>query len=411
MKRLNRNMLLAASAAFIAGNLYLTYKEDSKVERTQPITSWKTASNQDVVESFRTTGVITPAEEYPVYFNKEQGTFQKFLVKEGQPVSPGTPLFEYSSSDLEQKVMELEAEKSKTQQQIQLMNKQISQLQSILSELEREDSKDAKDKKEERNKDARVTTENEIIDQETEKFKLEEELRKYDKLIAEYESSKSNLIVKSEVEGFVKSIDQNLNNPLISIRSRNPAIQGVFDEKQMKKVTEGLKIHAAVDPFPPAFNGSITDIHEFPEEEPSVKRKSLYPFTAQLEQNGFEEELSQLLPGMKANVTVVTKEALQAVTVPKSSVETSGKRSYVYVLNTKGDIEKRSVTPGLLVKDVQEIQSGLAAGEKIVTNPDKLLAEHASFITPIQQEKLAKKDLQQLSKKEKIKFILMGVLS
>ncbi|KAB7706626.1 hypothetical protein F9802_10540 [Bacillus aerolatus] len=417
MKRVKKKVWLTAGALLIAGNLYLTFKEDSKTDRSQWITEWKPSAKDDVVETFQTTGVITPADEKPIYFDKDEGTFLRFLVEKGQEIGAGTPLFEYSSANLEREVERLQAEKTQIEKQIQLVDGQISKLNSILSKIEKEekeandDDNDSKDTKKETSSAAKVTVENEIIDQETEKLKLEEEIRKYDTLISQAESKKNNLIVKSETEGIVKELNTKLSNPIMTIRSPEAAVQGVFNEQQLNKVTDGLTIYASVDPLPVTFKGEISSVEKFPEQEPSVKRKSLYPFIAQLDKNNMEDAADQLLPGMKANVTVVTREALQAVTIPASTLMKSGKKSYVFVLNTKGQIEKRAVKKGLLVDGIQEIKSGLKAGEKVVAEPAKLIIHQGEFVSPADYKAVTKKQLQQMTKKERAKFILMGLLS
>ncbi|KIL76401.1 efflux RND transporter periplasmic adaptor subunit [Bacillus badius] len=411
MKQVKKSVWLTASALIVAGNLYLTFKEDSKADRSQWLSEWNQSAKDDVVETFQTTGVITPADEYPVYFDKNEGTFLKFLVEKGQKVDAGTPLFEYSSSGIEQEIKELEAEKTQTEKQIQLIDGQISKLNSILNKLEREEKDRDNEKDNKKDSAAKVTVEKDIIDQETEKEKLEEEIRKYETLISQAESKKSNLVVRSEKEGIVKKLNSELNNPIITIRSPEAAIQGVFNEQQMNQVKEGLAIHASVDPLPVTFHGEISSIERFPEQEPSVKRKSLYPFTAQLDKSNMDEAADQLLPGMKANVTVVTKEALQAVTVPASTLMKSGSKTYVFVLNKKGKIEKRAVKKGLAVDGIQEIKSGLKAGEKVVANPDELVIEKGAFITPADYTAIKKEQFQKLSKTERLKLLIMGILS
>ncbi|OZI13546.1 hypothetical protein CEW92_01590 [Bacillaceae bacterium SAS-127] len=414
MKRLKRNAFIIGSILFIAGNLYLTFKEDSKAERTQWVTKWNSSTVKDVTESFQTAGVITTAEVTPVYFNRDQGSFQKFLVEEGQVIDAGDPLFEYSSVDLERQLTKLEAEKAEAQQKIGFVEQQISQFAGILNNLEREtrrtNNTDKDNKDEDSDLSAITMMEKEIIEQETEKKNLEEEVRKYEKLISQLESNKSSLVVKSEVEGIVKHIDEQLNNPLITLHSPNPAVQGLLTEQQMRKASEGLQIKAAVAPQSLQLEGSISSLQKFPKKEPSVNQKSLYPFTAQLNQTG-DAQTTDLLPGMKSNVTIITNEALQAITVPKSSVVKTKKKSYVYVLNKKGLIEKRNIQTGLLVNGVQEVQSGLQKNEIIITDPSKLQTTKAHFTTPVQKDLLKKKPFKQLSTKERIKFILMGALS
>lgn len=425
MKRIRTSVWLTAGALVVAGNLYLTLKEDSKADRSQWLTSWTQAAEGDVVETFQTTGVLVPAEEYPVYFDSSKGTFLRFLVEEGQEVDAGTPLFEYSSAPLDREVKELEAEKAQIETKIRLADEQISQLQSKLSSLESDedrdsystDSYDAETNSESIEiqipKDyetAKAVIENEILEQQTTKRELEEQANQVDTRIKDTKSQKSELIVKSETEGIVKELNKTLGNPIITLRSKQAAVQGSFDEQQMSEVQEELAIRASVDQVPGTLEGKITNIEKYPAQGPSVQRQSLYPFIAQLDENSIEGN-KQLLPGMKANVTVITDEALQAVTVPVTALLKSGDESYVYVLNDKARLERRAVEPGLLVDGLQEITSGLEAGEEVVSDPEKLMAEHGFFVTPVDYQAIDKSEYDNMTAKEKFKFILMGLFS
>ncbi|OLN24074.1 hypothetical protein BTO30_01245 [Domibacillus antri] len=416
MKRIKKRVCLAASTVVIAGNLYLIFKEDSKAARTEWLTEWDRAATGDVIQSFSAEGVVVPSTEYPVYFDSSIGSLQQVLVEEGDAVETGTPLFEYSSSKIDEEIDDLNAEKEQTEQQISLIDNQISQLRILLSQAENEEngsqalsdtSADNGDITVIPSGDASTTIEKEILQQETEKQKLQEAVKKYDRLIASQEARKNDLIVQSTSEGYVKKIDTSLNNPLLIINSSIPAIEGVFDEKQVQQAAAGDRVEVSVDTTAEQFEGSLGTVSQFPEEEPSVKRKSLYPFSAQL--NGMQS--ADLYPGLKAHVKVVTNEAPEAVTIPGTAILKKNNKTYAVIMNKNGSLERRAIETGLTVDGVFEVTGGVMSGEAIVINPHELLMKRGPFITPINADHIKKKTFNELSRTEKVKYILIGVLS
>ncbi len=419
MKKIRKQVWLAASAVVIAGNLYLTFKEDSKADRTEWLHGWDRASTGDVIQSFSTEGVVVPSDEYPIYFDESIGSLKQVLVKEGDAIQPGTSLFEYSSTDIDEEIDRLTVEKEQTQQQISLIDNQLSQLRVLLSQAERKENNRQTSTNTNStidrdsnttiisSGDASTTIENEILQQETEKQKLREETKKYDKLISSQEAKKSNLIVKSTNEGYVKKVDSSLNNPLLIINSSVPAVEGVFDEKQVQKAATSQRVEVTVDTTAEQFDGSLAIVSQYPEEEPSVKRQSLYPFSAQL--SGIES--SDLYPGLKANVNVVTAEALEAVTIPGTSILKSNQKTYAVIMNTQGKLERRLIETDLTVDGVFQVTDGVESGEAIVINPHELVMKRGPFITPINADHVKKKTFNDLSRTDKMKYILIGVLS
>lgn len=416
MKKIKKQVWLAASTVVIAGNLYLIFKEDSKAARTEWLTEWDRSEMGDVVESFSAEGVVVPSDEYPVYFDSSRGSLEQVLVKEGDAIQPGTSLFEYSSSEVDDEIARLTAEKDEAQQQISLIDNQISQLRVLLSQAESEESSNLEvsssgDDEDSttviQSGDASTSIEKDILQQETEKQKLQEQVKKFDTLIAAQEAKKSDLVVKSANEGYVKEIDTSLNNPILTISSSVPAVQGVFDEKQVALAEAGQRVEVTVDTTLEQFGGSLGTVSTYPEEEPTVKQKSLYPFSAQL--SGVEA--GSLYAGLKANVQVVTEEQPDVVTIPNTAILTKNKKTYVVVATDRGRLERRQIETGLHVDGVYQVVSGVEDGEVIVIDPYSLVMKHGPFITPINADHVKKKPWSELSRTEKMKYALMGFLS
>lgn len=414
MKRIKRSVLLTAGAAAIAGNVYLIVKDDSKAVRTEWLDEWDRAKIADVVQSFSAEGVIVPSDEYPIYFDSSKGSLEEVLVKEGDAIQPGTDLFRYSPEDVDDEIARLTAEKKEAEQTISLIDNQLSQLRILLSQAEQEEnlnltapSTDNDETTVIQSGDASTSLEQEILEKETEKQKLQEEVKKYDSLLAAQESKKDGLTVKSTHEGYVKSIDTTLSNPLIVINSSVPAVQGVFTEKQVAKAAVNQRVEVTVDTTLDQFDGTLGAVNTYPEEAPTVKQDSLYPFSAQLS----GAETADLFPGLKANVKVVTAEQLDAVTVPHTAFLKRGDKLYVVVMDANGQLQRREVEAGLHADGTYQIASGVEDNELIVINPNELVVKSGSFITPVDLENIKKKPWATMTHTEKVKYALMGFLS
>lgn len=404
MRKKERTIIIAVlCACFIAGNLFLLFKKDSKIEKTQWVDQWARVKTGNLAKTLNTAGVITPQDEYPIYFDPSLGTFNKFLVEKGDKVSPGTPLFQYSPSEIEDERAKWMAEKEQSEREIQLVTEEVQKLENIQSSLKNSRSEDQTPS------DAEITVKNQILDQQTEIGKLQEEVKKYDSLIRQLDEKKQQLTVKSPYGGYVEKINDDLNNPIVTIRSLKPAVLGVLNEKQREKVKEGLKVKVSVDTKKKQYTGKIIKVDSYPQDDPSVNKESYYPFKAQL--SNAKDSNEPLLPGSKANITITTKESLSALVVPSSSVYKDQKKDYVLVLNNNGIVEKREISKGIHVGQKQEIVRGVKPGEAILPHPREIQKANSPFVTPLKFSDTNKKAIQNVRKKEMLTYFMLGVLS
>ena len=202
-----RTAILALTGAlFISGNVFLTLSNDSKVKRTSYITEWKEATTETLTETLQTAGVVIPAEEHPVYFNSEQGGFQQFLVKKGDPVTAGTQLFEYLSDQAPIERERLQTEISQMNREVALIEDQIDQLEYLqtVSASTATDSipvsGDGVLTGVQSGTLVEVTLAKEIYDKERDIRQLEAEIEVYEDSLATL-SDTSELEVRSEVAG------------------------------------------------------------------------------------------------------------------------------------------------------------------------------------------------------------------
>ncbi|HEY3962613.1 MAG TPA: biotin/lipoyl-binding protein [Gaiellaceae bacterium] len=104
----------------------------------------------------------------------------------------------------------------------------------------------------------------------------------------------------------------------------------------------------------------VVDVDEVGSSSSSVVQ---YTVTVALDRNDAE-----LKPGMTANVSIVTAERDNVLTVPSSAVTGSGSNATVKVVDAKGTQTVTRVVAGLVGDSTTEIVSGLKAGQTIVTS-------------------------------------------
>ncbi|HEY2796761.1 MAG TPA: efflux RND transporter periplasmic adaptor subunit [Thermoanaerobaculia bacterium] len=75
-----------------------------------------------------------------------------------------------------------------------------------------------------------------------------------------------------------------------------------------------------------------------------------------------------LWPGEYVNAVLTLATEANAVVAPSGAVQNGQQGSFVYVVKADNTVESRPVTPGRLIAEGTVIQSGLAPGEKVVTD-------------------------------------------
>ncbi|MDM5219983.1 efflux RND transporter periplasmic adaptor subunit [Peribacillus sp. NJ11] len=406
-----------ASTVLITVNLYLIEKKESKVERTVFVENWTMVKKDTITDTIQTNGVIKPLEEYDIYFDTKKNDFKKFLVKEGDAVTAGSSLFEYTATELDALKANVESEKAAAEGEIVGIDQYLGKLRSYQGTLTRDPDKAVIDESVERNLNIDITTsssdliksniEQEMYKQELEKNSLNEKVKMLDAKLRSIEEQSSAIVTTSEADGVVKNINKNLNNPIISIVSTNMAIEGDFSEEEMKKAEVGMTIKASSSDSKKTLKGKIGRIHSYPAEEPSIKKDNRFPFQALIEPEG--EETEPLLVGSKVNLTVITNEKAGVPSIPIEAVHYK-EQPHVYKLTKKGFVDKHYITKGLKAEGKQELIKGPSVGDVILLEPNRVVKNHSYFITPIQFEKVKTNTYKKFSSREKVRYLLLGIL-
>lgn len=404
-------ILASAGIIFVSANLYLALKDNSKAVRSSYINKWTAVGKENLTETLHASGVVTPEEEHYVYFNDNPGDFKSFLVKEGDQVDSGTPLYEYSSDNIDEDRAEVEADRKQLIREVALIEEQIKQLnylQSVSASASDNSTPvfgDGSTTPSSSSNDLiEVSIEKEIYDKELEKSRVEAEIDKYDEMIEAYDNGSNQLGINSDVSGTVKKINYELKNPIVTIISDKPKVEGTFSERDLKNVEEGMEVYVQSDLIKGKVAGTLTTIADYPETDPSVKKESHYPFEITLS----EETEEKIIKGSHVDVSVITDQVLNAATVPERSIEKGKKNSYIYVINEKGLIEKRKISKGLEKGGKTELKKGAKPGELVVRNPENVQEENNPFFSKLNIDSLKKKAFKEEGKRTIFKHIMVG---
>ena len=94
----------------------------------------------------------------------------------------------------------------------------------------------------------------------------------------------------------------------------------------------------------------------------------------------FDNENNTLFPNQFVNVRLLVKTLQNAVTVPTAAIQRGAPGTYVYVVNTDNTVSVRQVSTGPVDGNVTAINSGLSAGERVVTDGTDRLRDGVKVI-------------------------------
>ncbi|MHC8523565.1 efflux RND transporter periplasmic adaptor subunit [Rossellomorea sp. H39__3] len=404
MKKLIRYSIVTVSLVFVGVNTYLIEKADSRVEREVRINHWELSRQETLREMLYKPGVVIPEEDQYLYFNDESATFKKFLVKEGEQIKSGTPLYEYEVTDQFQQRDVLKSEVEKLEEDASNVKDSISELSKLISSLP-SSSSDEKDAPIEAGAlQSEYDIKREMVSKQLEADQLENQIKSLERQIAAIDSYETTLTVESSVSGTVKSLSHEIQNPLITIASDSTVVTTDLTEKEVDEVKENLNVRVNHDEKK-SLEGVITKVDRLPKADPHLKTESLYPAEVQVQE-------AQWRPGQHVSLSIIMEEAKDAVTVPVSAIEKVDDQSYLWMMTKNGTVKKRKIETGLEVDGRQAITSGVKAGEMYVEEPDEIasLKDQERFITALDWRRLKIRDFKTLDRADVYTNLMLGIL-
>jgi HlyD family secretion protein len=398
---------LTLSLFFVGANTYLIEKANSKVDREVRVANWEISGKDDLVKELPKPGVVTAEEESYIYFNDEFGSFKKFLVKEGEQVKSGTPLYEYEVTDQTQQKSVLESEVEQLEDEIDSIEDNIDDLESLESSLPSSSSDDKKIPIDASALQSEYEIKKEIAAKELEIDRLENQIDNLERQISDMESYETTLTVQSSVDGTIKDLSHAIDNPLITIASQSTIVATDLTEKEIVTVEENMSAVVQSDIEKKTQKGIVTSVATLPKNDPHLQTESMYPVEVKI-----QDTENKLLPGHHVFLSIITEEVKGALVVPVTAIEKEGSSTYVWILTEKGTVEKRKVETGLQVNGQQQIKSGVKAGEYYIVYPGDIpaLENGTPFVTGIDWNKIKLRELKKVDRPTVLENLLIGIL-
>jgi RND family efflux transporter MFP subunit len=147
----------------------------------------------------------------------------------------------------------------------------------------------------------------------------------------------------------------------ITIESGSLVVSTSVVESDVASISVGQAATVTISALDEVVEGTVASIAPSAEE---ASTSGVVSFAVTVE---LSEVPAALRPGMTAEVTIVVASAQDVLTVPSRALSGSGDSYTVRVVAADGTVEVRAVTVGLVTDSLAEIQSGLSAGDAVVT--------------------------------------------
>lgn len=328
----------------------------------------------------RFSGVVEPQQVYDVEVQPDRSV-KEVLVKKGQDVVVGTPLFTY---DTEQSQNEL----SQAELDLERLENDVTNLNAQIGTLEKEKRSASKEEK------LNYTTQIQTAQNDIKKTEYEIKSKKME--IEKLKENIENATVVSEIAGVIKSVNQSSNsemyyvgensgNAFITILETGEfRVKGMVNEQNMYSIIEGAPviIRSRVDDsvwygtmgMVDTENGQTgnNNMYYYGGMEDTENQSSKYPFYVSLH----SDEGLMLGQHVYIEMDMEQEEERIGVWLPEYLIADIDSDPYVWADNGRGKLTKKSVILGQYDENLMEyeIADGLTE-EDAVTFPEESLRE------------------------------------
>ncbi|MFG6116534.1 efflux RND transporter periplasmic adaptor subunit [Halobacillus sp. MO56] len=412
-KRKKRWIFFLTFAFVLANSLLIFFDRENKVEQKSYINDWSEAFTYDLIETLSTDGVFAATESNPVYFDDSLGSFQRFLIEEGEEVREGDDLYEYEVTDYYTQQTSLESEVFRLEEEINAIESYLTEMESY--EVPEPDNTSgggsflSPDEKDEENPPSYAETEfmkeQTIAEKEMELAQNEAMLDMVEAQLDDLESEGQIINVQSPFNGVITELSEDLDSPIITMKATTLQVEGELEESERKRVKEDLKAEITIpEEEELRIEGTVSSVAHFPEDI-SVNQASEYPFVVSV-----EEELAEILPGYHVAVSIITDRADGAVTAFAPLLSTE-ENLFAWVMDDNGKLVRRPIKTGLEVDGLVEVMEGLESGEMLAHMPHDQFRRGATFFTPIQSNELRLKETFAVDTQTMLNYGLMGLVA
>jgi HlyD family secretion protein len=332
-------------------------------------------SEEKITSSVYASGTIKSLSQYEVY-SKVSGIIEQILVKEGEAVKMGQPIYKLSN-----KAQELNFENAKLLANFSSENANQEKLNQAQTEMEVAKLKLENDlsllDRQKKLWSGEIGSKNELEQRELAyknsmalynasklkwndlKKQIDFQSKQTEKSAAISSTSMNDYIVKSEIAGRIYSLTKekgemiNTQTPIAIIGDANKFyIELQVDEYDISKLTKGQKIIISMDSYKgQTFEAELEKIYPLMNE----KSKSFKVDAV------FINQPQNLFPNLSAQANIILEVKEKVLTIPRSFLIDN---EYVYLANK----EKRKVKIGLMDYEKVEIVSGLTIKDALVNS-------------------------------------------
>ncbi|SIS56971.1 efflux RND transporter periplasmic adaptor subunit [Salimicrobium flavidum] len=386
--------------------LLIYFDQKDRVTDKSYIEEWSQSFTGDIFERLETDGVFASSEQNEVYFDHDRGSFNEFLVAQGDEVSEGDDLYTYDVNNYASRQGELESEVTRLEDEIDAIEEYIDEVEDYNvpepdTDIEDEDYDHPVPSS---YVETEFEKEEQVAEKEMELAQKEAELSMVEDQLDQLEEGGETITVTSSFEGTVTDISKSLEDPVLTLQSTELLLRGNLSEQERKRVEEGMTTIAEIPEDDIVVSGEISLLNEFPEDT-NLHLNSTYPFEADVSTDDAE-----ILPGYHADVDIITDESIETTAALEKAL-IAEENLYAWVMNEEGLMERRSIETGLDEKNIVEITEGLESGEWLAVEQKDEFRNNAPFITPLDLDNLEVKRLFSLETGTMITYGLLGLLS
>ena len=337
---------------------------------------YSVAKEGSIASSTLLAGTVKAAEEQYVYYDATKGDVSEIKVNVGDQVGVGQALVQYDTTELHSNLDTAIRARDKIGRQIYDL-KTNGQTVDLTGDVSEDDATMAKAQ---RSVDAQLRDLNDsYADAQANVDKAQVALNE-----ATVVSSVAGTVV--EVNRSVSKSNTSTSQTLIHIVNQGSLqVVGSLSEYDLANLSVDQEVKLTSKVYPDqTWTGKITYISNYPEggagENPaagSTGSSSKYPFKIAL-----TSEVGPLKQGFSINIEVVN--ANKSILVSVTAVVPDADKQYVWTI-VDGKAKRVEVTLGNADAISQEISSGLAAGDQVISNPS-LDLEDGKEVKAIEEE-------------------------
>lgn len=182
--------------------------------------------------------------------------------------------------------------------------------------------------------------------------------------------------IRAPIDGRVTAVyavaGADSTGPAISLESLHLEVRVPIDETDIGRVAVGQPATVTVTPLGEEVSGTVARVDPTPITSPTAVTRylvtvTLEPATARTAGTSAIAASGAALPGMSAEITVVTDRAPDALAIPAAALSGTGGNYTVRVLSEDGLVSTRTVEVGLVTGELAQVTAGLEAGDAVIT--------------------------------------------